>query len=352
MSAIYKQPDLRLVHDARESVRIAALANTEAEQDLLAACQQLISKATQIPEIEQTDEAGLEAAASALVFGQSDHDSFNLSDEEEHRSLIKVWPILSVAPFFARKGEGTDLVIVSADFGFHLLNSNLRSLFSILQRFSMLGRTRIAILESPKRSGMLGAEHAKRLEARLNQDLPAYDVEILPLDLGVATLSASPTSFDIILVDQEFGSLVANVASESIDEAGVRPVMYATDRQSCCTIEAVPRIGAKNTASPHDAMPHIMTAVLMLAMLGQASAAVQIRDALLTTIEDRIFPLNTRVDFFGQSRLKPLAFASAIGHRLGRKPRQLPAAKLSITAQHRNGSSGNGDGHPHLSIVS
>ena len=151
------------------------------------------------------------------------------------------------------------------------------------------------------------------------------------IDIGAARIAARPQDYDVVVTLNLYGDIISDIAAEVAGSVGLAPSMNLGSRAAM--FEAIhgsaPDIAGMDIANPSGLL---LSAVQMLAHLGQGEVAARIHNAWLRTIEDGI---HTR-DIFRAGTSTRLAgtraFAEAVCARLGQAPQRLPAAAAARTA--------------------
>lgn len=356
MLAKTERPELKLVYQSSNLPTVLVDAETEAERTSLRAIETVFEALDEDIKLLAKESGTVSISDYTLILNDGAMAQRQLQDyyvpDYRARYRVTAWPMVSHAPLMARQGEGANLLIVSIDFSHQSRSETIGKTVDLIRRLSQNREQRVSVFSQLGRVNEDGQGVAHSLRRKLADWLPEFEIETVPIELGVARLSSSPKEFSIILVDHDFGLLTANVATQSIDQIGQRAVLHAMPEQFIVTTESVPRIRAKGENSTDDVLPSLQAAMLLLQALGRHGAAVRLHNGIAATLEDRIFPMNGRVDFFAQSRLGPAAFVKAVIDRADRTPKRLPKPLNEGGGASARPRSLAKDARMHLSIVS
>lgn len=160
------------------------------------------------------------------------------------------------------------------------------------------------------------------------REYPALKSEHMIVDIGMARMAATPERFDVVVLPNLYGDILSDVAAEVSGSVGLAG--SANIGEGGAMFEAVhgsaPDIAGQNIANPSGLL---LSAVKMLAHIGQGDVAERIHNAWLKTIEDGIHT----VDIFNQRESRKQVgtreFAEAVIERLGQAPQELASARYS-----------------------
>jgi isocitrate dehydrogenase len=150
------------------------------------------------------------------------------------------------------------------------------------------------------------------------------------VDIGAAKMADTPEAFDVIVMPNLYGDILSDVAAQisgSVGLAGaanigVKGAMFEAIHGSA------PRRAGQNLANPSALL---LGAVLMLDYLGEIEVAERIHNAWLATIEEGIHTYDIFQEGKSKQKVGTKEFGRAVAKNLGRKPRDLKAAKYSQT---------------------
>ncbi|HMV47936.1 MAG TPA: NADP-dependent isocitrate dehydrogenase [Blastocatellia bacterium] len=164
-------------------------------------------------------------------------------------------------------------------------------------------------------------------------DYPEIAAEHLIVDIGMARIAAAPERFDVVLAPNLYGDIVSDVAAEVSGSVGLAGSANIGDHGAM--FEAVhgsaPDIAGKNIANPSGLL---LSAVKMLAHIGQGATASAIHNAWLCTIEDGIHTADIYTEQQSKQKAGTREFAEAVVARLGNKPKHFAPAFYQAEALH------------------
>lgn len=159
------------------------------------------------------------------------------------------------------------------------------------------------------------------------RDYPDVQTEHYIIDIGMARIADAPERFDVVVLPNLYGDIMSDVAAEISGSVGIAPSANIGDH--IAMFEAIhgsaPDIAGKNIANPSGL---ILSAVKMLAHIGQGDVAALIHNAWLKTIEEGT---HTADMFSEKSRAKvgTREFGEAVAKNLGKTPDTLKPAVYS-----------------------
>jgi isocitrate dehydrogenase len=151
------------------------------------------------------------------------------------------------------------------------------------------------------------------------------------VDIGMARMAAVPERFDVVVLPNLYGDILSDVAAEVSGSVGLAGSANIGDQGAM--FEAVhgsaPDIAGRNIANPSGLL---LSAVKMLAHIGQGPIAERIHNAWLRTIEDGVHTADIYREGQSRSRVGTREFGAAVLERLGQMPEQLGVAHYSAEA--------------------
>ncbi|GMN09202.1 NADP-dependent isocitrate dehydrogenase [Croceitalea sp. MTPC9] len=148
------------------------------------------------------------------------------------------------------------------------------------------------------------------------------------IDIGSAKIAASPKDFDIIVTSNLYGDIISDIVAEIGGSVGMAG--SANIGRNVAMFEAIhgsaPDIAGQKIANPSGLLN---ASIMMLAHIGQAEVADNIRNAWLATLEDGIHTADVYQEEISQKKVSTEEFAEAIIQRLGTKPKKLSISSLS-----------------------
>lgn len=155
---------------------------------------------------------------------------------------------------------------------------------------------------------------------RIAAEYPGIESEHLIVDIGIARVASNPSAFDVIVLPNLYGDILSDVAAEISGSVGLAPSANIGRRHAM--FEAV-HGSADSLAGLQVANPSglLLSAVMMLAHIGQADVAERIHNAWLATIEDGLHPADIYTPASSRQMVGTDEFASAVIGRFGTEPR-------------------------------
>ncbi|MBL8191679.1 MAG: NADP-dependent isocitrate dehydrogenase [Acidobacteria bacterium] len=164
-------------------------------------------------------------------------------------------------------------------------------------------------------------------------EYPEITTEHMIVDIGMAKMAVAPDRFDIVLAPNLYGDIISDVAAEVSGSVGLAGSANIGDHGAM--FEAVhgsaPDIAGKNIANPSGLL---LSAVKMLAHIGQGDIAERIHNAWLRTIEDGIHTVDIYSEEKSRLRVGTSLFAEAVIERLGQTPQLFDPAHYSNETLH------------------
>jgi isocitrate dehydrogenase len=162
-------------------------------------------------------------------------------------------------------------------------------------------------------------------------EYPEIQNDHMIVDIGMARMAAVPERFDVVVLPNLYGDILSDVAAEVSGSVGLAGSANIGDQGAM--FEAVhgsaPDIAGRNIANPSGLL---LSAVKMLAHIGQGETAARVHNAWLRTIEDGVHTADIYREDYSERRVGTQEFAAAVIERLGQLPRQLGVAHYSANA--------------------
>ena len=153
-------------------------------------------------------------------------------------------------------------------------------------------------------------------------EYPDLTADHMIVDIGMARMAATPERFDVVVTPNLYGDILSDVAAEVSGSVGLAGSANIGDHGAM--FEAVhgsaPDIAGQNIANPSGLL---LSAVKMLAHIGQGNVAEKVHNAWLRTIEDGIHTHDIYSEAQSKKRAGTREFAQAVAERLGESPRRL-----------------------------
>lgn len=173
-------------------------------------------------------------------------------------------------------------------------------------------------------------------------EYPDLKSDSMIVDIGMARLANAPELFDVVVLPNLYGDILSDIAAEISGSVGLAP--SANIGENFAMFEAIhgsaPDIAGKDIANPSGLL---LSAVKMLAHIGQGDVAERIHSAWMLTIEDGIHTADLYRPNSSQQKVGTQGFADAVIARLGSKPNHLkvipyasdamPSIKTSVPTQ-------------------
>lgn len=162
-------------------------------------------------------------------------------------------------------------------------------------------------------------------------EYPDIKTDHMIIDIGMARMAASPERFDVVVLPNLYGDILSDVAAEVSGSVGLAGSANIGDHGAM--FEAVhgsaPDIAGQDIANPSGLL---LSAIKMLAHIGQGETAETIHNAWLKTIEDGVHTVDIYSERESTRRVGTREFTRAVMERLGRKPQELAPAHYSSEA--------------------
>jgi isocitrate dehydrogenase len=163
----------------------------------------------------------------------------------------------------------------------------------------------------------------------LAEQYEEVETEHMIVDIGMARVANTPEEFDVVVLPNLYGDILSDIAAEVSGSVGLCGSANIGDHGAM--FEAVhgsaPDIAGKDIANPSGLL---LSAVKMLAHIGQAEVAETIHNAWLRTIEDGIHTHDMKSRLHNATHVGTKAFADAVVGRLGQEPQELKAVHYHL----------------------
>ena len=161
-----------------------------------------------------------------------------------------------------------------------------------------------------------------RVFDEIGDEYPQIEREHLIVDIGMARLASAPHLFDVLVCPNLYGDIVSDIAAEVSGSVGLAPSANIGDEFAM--FEAIhgsaPAIAGQDVANPSGLL---LSAVKMLAHLGQGAVGTMIHNAWLKTIEDGIHTPDIYHPGTSSKQVGTQTFSRAVIERLGEMPQTL-----------------------------
>jgi isocitrate dehydrogenase len=152
-------------------------------------------------------------------------------------------------------------------------------------------------------------------------EYPDIESEHMIVDIGMARMAASPERFDVVVLPNLYGDILSDVAAEVSGSVGLAASANVGDHGAM--FEAVhgsaPDIAGQNVANPSGLL---LSAVKMLAHVGQGEVAAAVHNAWLCAVEDGVHTADIHREGISRGGAAGTReFAAAVVERLGMRPR-------------------------------
>jgi isocitrate dehydrogenase len=153
-------------------------------------------------------------------------------------------------------------------------------------------------------------------------EYPELQADSMIVDIGMARLANRPELFDVIVLPNLYGDILSDIAAEISGSVGLAP--SANIGENHALFEAIhgsaPDIAGRDMANPSGLL---LSAVKMLAHLGQGDVAERIHNAWMVAIEEGIHTADLYRPEISSRKVGTREFAQAVVDRLGKKPSKL-----------------------------
>jgi isocitrate dehydrogenase len=160
---------------------------------------------------------------------------------------------------------------------------------------------------------------------------PDLKADSMIVDIGMARLANAPELFDVIVVPNLYGDILSDIAAEISGSVGLAP--SANIGENYAMFEAIhgsaPDIAGKDVANPSGLL---LSAMKMLAHIGQGEVAELIHNAWMVAIEEGIHTADLYREGTSQKKVGTRSFADGVIERLGRVPSHLRVISYSSDA--------------------
>lgn len=164
-------------------------------------------------------------------------------------------------------------------------------------------------------------------------EYPDLEAHHQSLDTGTAQLIHAPHDYDVIVIPNLYGDIIADIVSR-MTTGTVGLGGAANIGENCQIFETThgyaPAIAQQDMANPSGM---IQAAVLMLVHLGQAKVAAQIENAWLCTLEEGLHTIDIYQDNLSRQKMGTRDFAQAVIARLSQQPQTLEAVNYQDLSQ-------------------
>lgn len=162
----------------------------------------------------------------------------------------------------------------------------------------------------------------------ISSEYPDIESNTQIIDIGSARLAANPENYDVIVTSNLYGDIISDIAAEIAGSVGMAG--SSNIGTSVAMFEAIhgsaPDIAGKNLANPSGLLN---AATMMLAHIGQAKIADNIKNAWLRTIEDGYHTADIFQEEISKRKVTTQDFAAEVIKRLGKQPSNLKSSSIS-----------------------
>lgn len=162
-------------------------------------------------------------------------------------------------------------------------------------------------------------------------EYPDLKADSMIVDIGMARLAAAPELFDVVVLPNLYGDILSDIAAEISGSVGLAP--SANIGGNYAMFEAIhgsaPDIAGKDIANPSGLL---LSAVKMLAHVGQGEVAERIHNAWMVAIEEGVHTADIYREGSSQQKVGTRAFATSVIERLGQSPSKLRAISYASEA--------------------
>lgn len=272
--------------------------------------------------------------------------SLNVTIRKTFGLYANVRPCISYAPYIPIRHPSLDLVIIrenEEDLYAGIEHRQTDEVYQCLKLITRPGTERIVryAFEYARRRGRkkvtcLSKDNIMKLTDGLfhkvfdevGEQYPEIEREHLIVDIGMARLANAPHLFDVVVCPNLYGDIVSDIAAEVSGSVGLAPSANIGD--SFAMFEAIhgsaPTIAGQNIANPSGLL---LSAVKMLAHLGQGAVGTLIHNAWLKTIEDGVHTQDIFRPDTSKQEVGTQEFAQAVVDRMGEMPTTLRPAEYA-----------------------
>jgi isocitrate dehydrogenase len=162
-------------------------------------------------------------------------------------------------------------------------------------------------------------------------EYPEIEANTIIVDIGMARMADTPEMFDVVVLPNLYGDILSDIVAQISGSVGLAP--SANIGTQYAMFEAIhgsaPDIAGKDIANPSGLL---LSAVKMLAHIGQGDVAERIHNAWMVTIEDGIHTADLYKEETSKKKVGTKAFAEAVVARLGEKPSHLKVVPYASEA--------------------
>ena len=250
----------------------------------------------------------------------------------------------SYYPYVQTKHKKFDLVIVrenEEDLYSGVEHRQTPQVYQCLKLFSENGCHRIcqfafeyALSQDRKKVTCLSKDNIMKMTDGLlhkcfetqSEKYPSIESDHWIIDIGCAKLSDTPENFDVIVTSNLYGDILSDMVAQM--SGSVAMGASCNLGEDFAMFEAIhgsaPRRANQNMANPSGLL---LSAIELLAYIGQFQVAEKIKNAWLKTLEDGLHTYDLFKKDTSQKQLGTKEFAQAIIERLGEKPSSLSPAQ-------------------------
>jgi isocitrate dehydrogenase len=153
-------------------------------------------------------------------------------------------------------------------------------------------------------------------------EYPRIQTDHMIIDIGMARVADTPERFDVIVLPNLYGDILSDIAAQVSGAVGLAG--SANIGEHGAMFEAVhgsaPDIAGRDVANPSGLL---LSAVKMLAHVGEGEVAERIHNAWLATIESGVLTQDVKSHLDDVRRVGTQAFADEVIARLGERPERL-----------------------------
>jgi len=267
------------------------------------------------------------------------YKSLNVTLRKTLGLYANVRPCVSHAPFVASRHPGMDVVIIRENEEDLYAGIEHRQTDEVVQCLKLVtrpgcekivryafeyarshGRRRVTCMVKDNIMKMTDGLFYE-VFCEIGASYPDIEQDRQIIDIGAARLATRPEQFDVIVAPNLYGDILSDVAAELTGSVGLAG--SANLGENVAMFEAIhgsaPDIAGRGVANPSGLL---LSAVMMLVHLRQASTATRVHNAWLRTLEDGMHTADLR----GERTRRTVGtrdFASAVIERLGDAPRTL-----------------------------
>lgn len=157
----------------------------------------------------------------------------------------------------------------------------------------------------------------------ISEEYPEIETNHFSVNKAVATLAINPGAFDVMVVPNLYGDILADLAAELAGPRSIGASVSIGDEHAMFKgiQTSQPELAGKDIVNPSGM---ILAAAKMLAHIQQGVVAERVHNAWIKTIEDGIHTADIYTEGVSTKRVGTKEFTRAVVERLGQIPERIP----------------------------